>query len=152
MSCGRCFNFLPPFLLPYKHYTVSDLAPAIEAYALGSDGQVKTWSARGGQEMAEFSLETFRRWVVCFKQLAPDLLKRVRKLLAEMRPGWKFEKDRRLFKATIPDVKAGLYQLFVLREYFTSLIPAEDYLPWLIFMRSTRFANDGGGIIRNNSP
>lgn len=146
-SCGRTFNFLPPFLLPHKHYTVPEMAPAIAAYALGETGQVKTWQT---QESAECSLETFRRWVTCFRQLAPDLLRRVRKLLAELKPGWKFEKDRRLFTAAVPEVKEVLYQLFVLRDYFTSLITAEDYLPWLLFLRSTRFRADGKGLKRDN--
>lgn len=150
--CGRTVSFLPPFLLPHKHYTITDLAPAIEAYALGDTGQVKTWLAGGEREAAEFSLETFRRWVVCFRQLAPDILKRVRKLLAELKPGWRFEKDQRLFSAAVPEVKADLYQLFILREYFSTLVAAEDYLPWLLFLRSTRFRADGKGLKRDNSP
>jgi len=123
------------------------MVPAIEAYALGDVGQIKTWQA---QETAEFSLETFRRWVASFRQLAPDLLKRVRQLLAKMKPDWKFEKDKRLFKATVADVKAELYQIFVLRDYFEHLIAKEDYLPWLIFLRSTRFGADGSGLKRDN--
>ncbi|MBU0673000.1 MAG: hypothetical protein KJ732_08250 [Candidatus Margulisbacteria bacterium] len=123
------------------------MVPAIEAYALGDVGQIKTWQA---QETAEFSLETFRRWVASFRQLAPDLLKRVRQLLAKMKPDWKFEKDKRLFKATVADVKAELYQIFVLRDYFEHLIAKEDYLPWLIFLRSTRFGADGRGLKRDN--
>lgn len=110
---------------------------------------MKTWQA---QETAEFSLETFRRWVVCFQEMAPNLLRKARKLLAEMKPGWKYEKDRRLFKTTVPDVKAELYQLFVLREYFNYLVAEEDYFPWLIFLRSTRFGADGKGLTRDNAP
>lgn len=147
-QCRRTFGFLPPFLFPHKHYTVSDLAPAIESYALGSVGLVKTYQE---QETAEFSMETFRRWITCFRKLAPNLLKNVRQLLADMRPGWKFEKDRRLFNPAVPDVKRELYRLFVLRDYLSSLIAAEDYLPWLLFLESTRFGVDGMRLKRDNT-
>lgn len=123
------------------------MAPAIEAYALEGNGQVKTWQA---QEMAAFSLETFRRWVACFRGLAPSFLRKARQLLAELKSGWKYEKDQRLFKAAVPDVKEELYQLFVLRDYFTSLIAAEDFLPWLVFLRSTRFGVGAAGLKRDN--
>lgn len=146
-KCRRTFGFLPPFLLPHKHYTVSDLAPAIEAYALGGTGQVKTWQ---GQETTEFSMETFRRWTACFRKLAPVFLRRVRQLLAEMRPGWRFENDRRLFKTTVPEVKVELYRLFILRDYFNHLLAMEDYLPWLIFLQSTRFGVEGRKLKRDN--
>lgn len=146
-KCARCFNWLPPFLLPHKHYTISELAGAIEAYALKDAGQMKTWQT---QETAEFSLETFRRWAACFRQLAPTLLKQARQLLAELKPGWRYEKDQRLFKAAIPAGKEELYQLFVLRDYFTSLITAKDYLPWLLFLRSTRFGVGMVGAKRDN--
>lgn len=114
---------------------------------MGDNGQVKTWQT---QTTAECSLETFRRWIVCLKQLAPGFLKGLRKLLAEMKPGWKFEKDRRLFKPLTHHAKAELYQLFVLRDYVPRLIAREDYWPWLNFLKSTRFGADGMGLKRDN--
>jgi len=126
---------------------LSDLAPAIEVYALGNVGQVKSWQE---QATAEFSLETFRRWVGCLKGLAPNLLKMVRQLLAEIKPGWRYEKDARLFKPCLQSAKAELYQFFVLRDYFDHLIAREDYLPWLIFLRSTQFRADRRGLKRDN--
>lgn len=157
-NCGRTFSFLPPFLLSHKHYAVSDMAPAIEVYALGGDGQIKTWQA---QEAGEFSLETFRRWVVCFMRMAPGFLKKTRKLLADMKPCWKYERDKRLFNAAVSDLKKELHQLFVLRDYCTFLSAPEDWLPWLIFQsrstksqftKTTRFEADGRGLKRDNKP
>ena len=157
-GCGRTFSFLPPFLLPHKHYAVSDMAEAIEEYVLGEKGQVKTYQE---QETAKFSLETFRRWTACFMQMAPSFLKKARKLLAEIKPCWRYEKDKRLFNADVSDVKKGLYQLFILRDYFTFLPDPEDWLPWLIFQsrlpitqftKSTRFEADGRDLKRDNKP
>lgn len=97
-------------------------------------------------------METFRRWIVCLRELAPGLLKKARQLLAEIKPSWKFEKDKRFFKADIADAKTALYQLFILRDHFTTIVSAKDYLPWLIFLKSTRFGADGNHLKRDNAP
>lgn len=148
-------------MLPCKHYAISEIEPDMEEYLKGSTGY---WEL----EDLACSLGTLRRWIDAFSLMAPELLKTARKILAELKPKFKFEKDKRLFKSDFPSAHSKIknhnlnlfYQVFILREYFSSLVKPEDFLVWLIFQVRmeqkksvpTRFGYDGGGIIRNNSP
>lgn len=73
--------------------------------------------------------------------MAQELHKTARAILAELKPNFKFEKDKRLFNAGFPAACTKLknqglnflYQLYILREYFVCLVAPKDFLTWLIF-------------------
>ena len=174
-DCERCFNWLPPFLLPRKHYTIPEIEPGIEAYVTGSDGYTKTFQAKEDLPCCQ---ETLWRWVDTFAVMAKELHSIARTALAKFKSSFKFEKDKRLFAADFPSALSRLknqnlnllYQLFILREYFTSLVEPKDFLVWLIFQKRltageksaptmyrngtwpTRFANDQNRLKRDNNP
>lgn len=165
-DCGACLGWLPPFLLPNKHYTIPEIEPGISAYALGSSGYTRTfWSL----ETLPCCQETLWRWINTFTGLAKELNTIARKTLAQLKPNFKFEKDKRLLAFAFPlaRVKAKnhnlnlLYQLFILREYFASLVEPKDFLVWLVFQKRlaagkkpvpTQFANDQNRLKRDNAP
>jgi hypothetical protein len=113
----------------------------------------------------EFSVQTLKRWVAAFASMAKELHEIAQKTLAELKPNWKFEKDKRLFRTNFPSAHSEtknqnlnlLYQIFILREYFPSLVEPKDFLVWLIFVARlnptpTRFVDDANKRIRNNKP
>lgn len=160
-DCGKHFSWLPPFLLPRKHYTITEIEPDMEEYLKGSTGYLKL-------EDLACSLGTLRRWIDTFASMAPELFKTARKNLVKLKSNFKFEKDKRLSAADFPSAHSKiknhnlnfLYQVFILREYFSFLVKPEDFLVWLVFQTRlrqkkaspTRFGDDRNGIIRNNSP
>ncbi|MBI5452288.1 hypothetical protein HY945_02410 [Candidatus Gottesmanbacteria bacterium] len=112
--------------------------------------------------------ETLWRWVNTFSAMAPELFKTARKILAELKPNFRFEKDKRLSAAAFPSAHSKiknqnlnlLYQIFILREYFNSLVEPKYFLVWLIFVNrqngsrkstSTRFTNDQKHLKRDNN-
>jgi len=159
-------GWLPPFLLPHKHYTVPEIEPGIEAYVTGSTGYTKIFQ---NLESLPCCQETLWRWLDTFAAMAKELCGIARETLAKFKPNFRFEKDKRLFSANFPSARSQnkqprlnlLYQLYVLREYFTSLVEPKDFLVWLIFISRlktgkksspTRFANDPNGLKRDNFP
>jgi len=143
MKCKRCgvtFGWLPPFLLPHKHYTVHDVQQGIEKYVKGSDGYDKTLLKLPDELV--FSVETLRNWVCCFAKQAKKLYQTARAILAELKPRSRFDKDKRLLNYSFPSAHPlakrngliHLYQLFILREYFVFTVKPEEFLVWLIFM------------------
>jgi len=165
-DCESWFGWLPPFLLPRKHYTIPEIEPGIEAYVMGSRGLTKVFIAL---EALPCCLETLWRWIDTFAAMAKELHKIARETLAKLKPNFRFEKDKRLFSANFPLAQSKLkgqnlnllYQLFILREYFASLIEPKDFLVWLVFQKRlagqvksapTRFANDQKRLKRDNQP
>lgn len=164
-DCGACLGWLPPFLLPNKHYTIAEIEPGIKAYVTGSAGYTKIFQAACTLPCCQ---ETLWRWIGAFAALAKELNTIARKTLAQLKPNFKFEKDQRLLVSTFPAARATaknhnlnlLYQIFILQEYFASLVEQKDFLTWLVFqMRlvkwekpaSTQFANDQNQPIRENN-
>lgn len=162
MDCGACLGWLPPFLLPRKHYTIPEVEPGIEKYVTGHLGCLKTYCTL---EDLACSFETLRRWIDTFASMATELFQTARKLLAELKPNWQPEKDKRLLSAKFPATHSMpknqnlnlLFQIFILREYFVSLVEPKHFLVWLIFVgrakpSPTQFAAGRSRQIRNNSP
>ena len=111
--------------------------------------------------------ESLWRWIDTFAAMARELHTTARAALAKFKSHFKFEKDKRLFNTNFlsahSEVKQEglvfLYQVFVLREYFASLVEPKDFLVWLIFQKRlvtgngtwpTRFTNDQSQRIRDN--
>jgi len=152
-------GWLPPFLLPRKHYTITEIEPGIEAYVRGSAGYTKTFQVA---EVLPCCQETLWRWVNTLAAMAGELQTIARTALAKFKSNFKFEKDKRLLTPDFPPAQSKLkgqnlnllYQLFILREYFISLVEPKDFLVWLIFQKRlpTRFANDRSPLKRDNLP
>ena len=115
------------------------------------------------------SVETLQNWVDCFSEQAKKMYQRARAILAEIKPGFRFEKDKRLSGYNFPQTysktrtsgRIHLYQLFILREYFVFMVEPEDFLVWLIFVsrqqgykktKTTRFGIVNNHQSGNNSP
>jgi hypothetical protein len=163
-KCVKYFNWLPPFLIAHKHYTLSEIESGIEAYVTGSVGYVKTFQKL---ELLGCCQETLWRWVKTLSGLAGELYKIARQSLAAFKPSFRFEKDKRLLACNFPAACLAsqnhnlqlFFQLYILREYFTAIVAPEDFLVWLIFQKQTlanksypptQFANDQPHLNRDN--
>lgn len=137
----------------------------MKAYVTGSAGYTKIFQAAYTLPCCQ---ETLWRWISAFATLAKELNTITRKTLAQLKPNFKFEKDQRLLASTFPAARATakshnlnlLYQIFILGEYFSSLVEPKDFLTWLVFQKrlvrgekpvTTRFANDQNQPIRENN-
>jgi hypothetical protein len=134
-DCRAYRGWLPPFLLPYKHYAVSEMLPLVKTYLQGSSGCLKAWI---DMPNAEISFCTFIRWLKSFAGIARRLHNIASKFLAERKPAWSFEKDKRMHAATFPLSRNHymnlLYQIFVMESYFVfDSVEREDFFVWLIF-------------------
>ena len=139
-ACGATPGVLPPFLLPHKHYPVTDVLPVVKDYLQGSEGLLTSWL---NSAAAEISFSAFLRWLKILSDMAGDLHRIGASALAEWKPGWRFEKDKRMNAASFPlagNVSLNqLYQIFVMEDYFVfNSVSREDFFPWLIFQSRQR--------------
>ncbi len=139
-DCKATPGWLPPFLLPRKHYPISEVLPSVRNYLQGSEGVLTAWM---NTPEAEISFSSFLRWLKTLSGMAGELYRIAVTVLAEWKPCWKFEKDKRMNTASFP--LAGrcclnqLYQIFVMEDYFVfDSIQREDFFPWLIFQSRQR--------------
>jgi hypothetical protein len=155
-------GWLPPFLLPHKHYSLETVEPAIEAYVSGTDGYVNCLSKLA---VVDISAKTLFNWVAALSLQAKTFLQISLRVLTQLKPHWNLEKDRRLSASFRPAAHSekqvslnALGQIYILREYFTSIVPPEYFLRWLIFQtrapitKPTQFGNEPVGLIRDNGP
>jgi len=161
-SCGATPGWLPPFLLPHKHYSLETIEPAISAYITGTDGYVNCLSTLA---VVEISDKTLFNWVAALSLQAKTFLLIAIRVLNQLKPHWNLEKDRRLSASFRPAARGekqasldALGQIYILREYFTSIVAPEYFLRWLIFQsrapitKSTQLGNEPVGLIRDNGP
>ncbi|MEA3507174.1 MAG: DUF6431 domain-containing protein [Elusimicrobiota bacterium] len=139
-DCGSSRGWLPPFLLPYKHYPVNEVLPVVKRYLLGTTGTFITWL---NTCRVNISFSTFRRWLKTLSQMAGKLHNIARRKLAQHKPFWRFEKDSRLSSAAFP--MAGnpdmneLYQIFIMEDYFVfESVKRDNFFVWLIFQSRLR--------------
>jgi len=162
-ACGASPGWLPPFLLPRKHYPLETIEPAIEAYVTGADGYVTCLSQSG---TLSISAKTLFNWVAALSRQAPTFLHIALQVLTQLKPNWNLEKDPRLSAVFIPPCQKqgkqaamdALGQIYILREYFSSLVAPDYFLCWLIFQtrppmsKPTQLGNEPLGLIRDNGP
>lgn len=161
-DCGATPGWLPPFLLPHKQYPLEVTEPAIEAYITGNSGYATCLSLLA---TVSITVKTLFNWVEALSQKSPQYVQIACQLLGSLKPQWAVEKDSRLstsFKPAAHGSKQAamdsLAQLYVLREYFASMIAPEYFLRWLIFQdralirRPTQLDNEPQGLIRDNGP
>ncbi|MBC8285902.1 MAG: hypothetical protein H8E42_00355 [Nitrospinae bacterium] len=162
-DCGATPGWLPPFLLPHKQYPLETIEPAIEAYVTGVDGYVSCLSSLAEETI---SAKTLFAWVGVLSLQSKTFLNIVLQVLTQLKPNWNIEKDRRLSAGFIPSARNSekqmglnaLRQIYILREYFTSIVAPEYFLCWLIFQtrapmsRPTQLGNEPHGLIRDNGP
>lgn len=111
----------------------AELGAGIEAYLTGSEGYLKTCEQLPELPCCE---QTLWNWVHHLAGMAQTLYRQAVTVLAEFKTNWKFENDDRLFATKFPlavlTEKHGqltcLYQLFILRDYFTSIIEPGYFL------------------------
>jgi len=136
-DCRSHTTWWPPFLLPGKHSTVYEFLGPAEAYIRGIEGYLKTWL----REEVAGDMKTFFYRVKALAESAGGAYRGAVATLAKHKPFFAFEKDSRFQKASFHPAHTQekqknllcLYKLFILREYYSSFVPADVFFPWIIF-------------------